>query len=228
MKHDYEYRHGDLDFFPGYLDLTMIEKFGGGRCEDLNVIAGYAMRAVGLPIALEFTPYWSNSNYGGHSWLSVLDFNIRYVSFNSIYDNPKRDSLPFGAARLAKAFRVSFGERKDCFVNGFPNVGSFPPFFRRKNFYDITAEYLPVSSLTIKLDNNSANHQVAYLAVLNGRDWKPIQWGQVSEDMITFKDMAREVIYAPLYYYDQGFDPSDNLIIAGDAFFLPLMAQNKC
>ena len=55
---NYSYRHNEIAFFPGILTMKQAGAFGGGRCEDLNMVAAYIMRAVGIPIASEFSPYW--------------------------------------------------------------------------------------------------------------------------------------------------------------------------
>lgn len=220
LKGKYDYRHGELDFYPGMLDVEKVEKFGGGRCEDLNMYAGYAMRSVGLPIALEFTPYWSNSNYGGHSWLGVLNFTGKFVPFNSVYDNPVVDSIPFKGARLAKAYRVTFAEQKNCFANTIPDLLQIPPFFRNKNIIDITAEYLKTDHISVKLNNKPDSAQFVYLGILNGKDWKPIHWGKIQADSVIFSDMAREVIYLPIYYFNKAYYAGSDYIVAGDPFFL--------
>lgn len=220
LKSDYSYRHGELDFYPGMLDVEKVKKFGGGRCEDLNMLAGYCMRSVGVPIALEFTPYWSNSNYGGHSWLGVLNYTGKFVPFNSVYDNPVVDSIPFRGARLAKAYRVSFAEQKDCFANTIDDLSQIPTFFRNKNFRDITVEYLKIKQVSIKLNSKPDSVKFAYLSILNGKDWKPIHWGKIQGDSVIFSDMAREVIYLPTYYFNEAYYAGSDYIVAGDPFFL--------
>ncbi|MCC6289503.1 MAG: transglutaminase domain-containing protein [Chitinophagaceae bacterium] len=220
LKGKYEYKHGALDFYRGMLDVEKVEKFGGGRCEDLNMYAGYCMRSVGIPVALEFTPYWANSNYGGHSWLGVLNYTRKFVPFNAVYDNPILDSLPFKGAKLAKAYRTTFEEQKDCFGCKFSNTDQIPPFFRGKNFIDITNEYLKTSMVSISLNKKFDSTSFIYLGILNGKNWKPIHWGIIKEDSAVFEAMAREVIYLPIYYFDKGYYAGGDYIVAGDAFFL--------
>ncbi|MDN5289455.1 MAG: Transglutaminase-like superfamily protein, partial [Mucilaginibacter sp.] len=111
LKRRYKYTNDAISFFPGTFTLKELNASGGGRCGDLNTIAAYWLRAIGIPTASEFSPFWSNSNYGGHSWLSVLDGNGKFVPMNAVYDNPVRDSLPFKDAYLAKAYRWKYAMR---------------------------------------------------------------------------------------------------------------------
>lgn len=223
LKGKYDYRHGELDFYPGMLDVERVEKFGGGRCEDLNMYAGYCMRAVGIPIALEFTPYWSNSNYGGHSWLGVFNYTGKFVPFNSVYDNPVPDSLPFAGTKLAKAYRISFKAVSPLIATD--DSTQVPHFFRNKNYYDITSEYLPSKTIKIGLKKTPNHPKFAFLGVLNGYGWKPISFGSVQRDSALFSNMALEVIYAPLYYFRGGYYSSDEFLLAGDAFFITASGQ---
>jgi hypothetical protein len=218
LKSKYDYRHGALDFYPGMLTVEEVEKFGGGRCEDLNMYAGYCMRSMGIPIALEFTPYWANSNYGGHSWLGVLNYTGQFVPFNAVYDNPISDSLPFAGAKLAKAYRVSFKQLQPLIIAN--DSIALPPFFKNKNCYDITSEYLPHKTITIELKHTLDHPQFIFLGVLNGYNWKPVGFGKVQGDSVLFSDVGLDAIYAPLHYFQGGYYSSDEFLLAGKAFFL--------
>jgi len=192
MKHKYRYIHDAIKYFPGQFTVEEMNATLGGRCEDLNMIVGYWLRAIGIPTALEFTPYWANSNYGGHSWLSILDTTGKFVPMNPGYDNPVRDSLPFKGAHLAKAYRL-FYRLNDTFYNKDSSGIKLP----ERAYQDITSEYLPVANAKvsiIKHDNKSI-----YLGVLNGTNWKPLITETIQNKVsVTFKNIAREVLYAPI------------------------------
>lgn len=227
MKGVYNYRHGELDFYPGALTIEQVKDFGGGRCEDLNMFAAYCLRAVGIPIAFEITPFWSNSNYGGHSWLGLFNYDGKFVPFNAVYDNPTIGKLPFAGARLAKAFRTSFATQENSFASICPDSVKIPPFFRSKNFKDISGEYLQVYDVDVKFDSDTIVPRYAYLGVLNGKYWKPIFWSKTNGKLATFKNMASEVIYLPLFYEDKGDMRSKNYVVAGNPFFLRKNGQKE-
>lgn len=212
LKRKYLYLHKEMAFYPGTLTVGQANAFNGGRCEDLNMVAAYDMRAVGIPIATEFTPYWANSNYGGHSWLSILN-NHRYVPFNAAYDNPSLDSLPFGGAHLAKAFRRNFGFRPESKMKMDYDL-SVPSLFTDPQIQDVTSEYLPVSDVEIHFQNEFPEDKIVYLAVLNGKYWKAVQFAKIRNSSAIFKSMSRNTLYAPIITL------TSSPQMAGDAFLL--------
>jgi hypothetical protein len=215
LKRKYEYRHKEMSFFSGRLNLSQVNSFGGGRCEDLNMVAAYWMRALGVPVALEFTPYWANSNYGGHSWLSIY-YHGKFIPFNSAYDNPILDSLPFKGAHLAKCYRKTFSYQEHGLIhpiNANDSTG-IPAIFKNRGVIDITKEHMQVSDVSIAFDIINPEPKFVFLGVLNGKYWKPIQWGEIHNGVGYFKDMARNVLYAPLCNINGEFK------IAGHPFFL--------
>src|SRR5699024_11174607 len=103
------------------------------------------------------------------------------------YDNPVRDSLPFGDAQLAKAHRMKFQ------IN--------PLFYERKSptyyFSDITKEYLSTINYRMKLD--TSKYKNVFIGVLNGLYWKPIQTkASYNNGYVTFYNISRDVLYAPI------------------------------
>lgn len=214
IKKVYSYKHNQM-LFPGTLTLKQISCFKGGRCEDLNMIAACWMRSVGVPIAFEFTPYWGNSNYGGHSWLSVF-YNRRYLPFNPAYDNPSMDTLPFGGAHLAKTYRKKYSTQKNKLNNDLSDTANMFNFFKDSEIVDVTKEYLDVCNVTIDFKNSLFRVKYAYLGVLNGKYWQIVQYAPIVNNKADFKYMAKNVLYAPLYYEVRNNAPS----LAGNAFLL--------
>ncbi|MBS1916249.1 MAG: hypothetical protein JST87_08220 [Bacteroidetes bacterium] len=224
LKKAYSYRHKEMSFFPGALNFTQVSKFHGGRCADLNMVAAYIMRAVGVPIASEFTPYWANSNYGGHSWLSLFYHN-KFIPFNSAYDNPIEDSLPFKGAHLAKAYRRKFDKQNNRGADSIYNERLLSSDLEDFEVVDITSEYLNTSNVSIDITNTPAKLNYAFLGVLNGKAWKIIQSAEIQNGKANFKAMATDVLYAPLYSTNKTIIPvSDCFLLNADGtkqFFVP-------
>ena len=83
-KMNYTIRHNgvnikmvDLPFGVNYPADKLIN-MKTGSCRDFAMLAAYAMRAYGIPVAVDFTPQWPN-RAGGHYWNSVLS-DIPYLS----------------------------------------------------------------------------------------------------------------------------------------------------
>ncbi|NLR80379.1 transglutaminase domain-containing protein [Chitinophaga eiseniae] len=188
----YGYIHDAINYFPGTFTMDQLRVTRGGRCEDLNMIVGYWLRAIGIPMSTEFTFYWANGNFGGHSWLAVLDTTGKFVPMNAIYDKPVRDSLLFQNMRLAKAYRYSYRIDGHIILNEGQNFQSY---------HDITPEYVPTIDYAMKVPDGQ--HDKIFLGVLNGKYWKPLQIKtNRNGDSIIFKDIANTALYAPIIVLD--------------------------
>lgn len=185
MRKAFHYIHASIHWFPGQFSLAELYATKGGRCDDLNMIVGYWLRSIGIPVAYEYTPLWGNSNYGGHSWISILDSNGKFVPMNAVYDNPIRDSLPFKGAHLTKAFRRLYQVT-------LTKAGTIMP----ENI-DITKEYVDASNYTMFSEPNL--EKSIYIGVLNGLYWNPIPtFKRVSNNRVTFMNLARNILYAAI------------------------------
>jgi hypothetical protein len=186
----YWYRNDVINFYKGHLSLQQIELLKGGRCEDLNVLLGYWLRTIGVPVASEFTPFWANSS-GGHSWLGVMNEQNRFAVMNSLYDNPILDYLPFDGERPAKVYRSTFKINEEMF-NAYIKNHVIP----KSDYLDVTDKYLSVSDLDLQLKEKPSKSCKIYLSVLNGKYWKPLQNSskQYSNHVI-FKNVVREALY---------------------------------
>jgi len=199
VKRGYSYKHNGLFFFPGCLNLKQLNDLTGGRCEDLNMITCYWLRAAGIPVASEFTPFWGNSNFGGHAWLSVLDTDGKFVPMTSAYDNPKRDSLPF-ENRLSKAYRIMYAVQPTSLAAITNGKETLPRFLMDKHLIDITDQYIPTKDITVKMEQIESSDHYAYLGLLNGPDWEIIAWGNINaaRNAATFPKVGLGVIYIPM------------------------------
>lgn len=191
LKNRYKYLHNDLSFYPGRLSFNQIEAIKGGRCDDLNAYVGCLLRSIGVPVALEFTPSWANSNYGGHSWLGVFHQGI-FTVMNAVYDNPIKGKLPFNSLVLPKAYREEF-----LISNTTLSESTTSEDLLRIKNNDITREYIQVKDqFKIKLKNPQMKNAV-FLGVLNGPEWVPVDQGAWEEDgYAKFKNVGVNAVYA--------------------------------
>ena len=189
-----------MDFFPYQLSYEETLKLKGGRCDDLNLVAAYWMRSIGVPVINDFTPVWANSNFGGHTWLSLLTEAGKHIPFNAAYDNPIIDSLPFKNT-LCKVYRRQYKTQKNTFRMQYPKQKEYPGFLYTNNYYDVTSEYVKTTSVEIRLLNNDkSNTTFAYLGVLCQKDWSIVDVGRIVNDQIHFKDVGVNTIYIAFNY----------------------------
>ena len=98
----------DSDFPP--MNFSQLMASARGTCDAMAAIAIFSMRALGIPVTLDYTPRWPNMNVG-HSWNSVYDNAAgNYVSFMGADFNP---GIPHSGKYSVKykAFRYTFGRQ---------------------------------------------------------------------------------------------------------------------
>jgi hypothetical protein len=178
-----------------------------GRCTEATQLTAYAMRAMGIPVTLDFTPSWANKSLG-HDWNCLLYKNTSIV-FMGTESNPGFEKIEnsgynfMGATGMkrkrAKIFRRSF-EKIYTAINT-SSKKEIPALFQNTHIEDVTNKFIPTSNVIIKPDTIPASASFAYLCVFNNRKWKPIYWGQITaKKEVKFSDMGRDVVYLPVTY----------------------------
>ena len=194
-----------------YSDLNLTRS---GSCYFATQYSAYLNRAMGIPVAVDFTPFWANKS-GGHEW-NALIVNGKSIPFIGTESDPGKTKIEFAFERKrAKIFRVTYAKQKNGIKDLKLNQNDIPGLFQNDHIKDVTSQYIPVSDVQIPLNKEYSKYKIAYLCVYNGQDWKPVNWGKIDDSGIChFKDMGRNIIYAPMCYLENEFFP------AGIAFIL--------
>jgi len=158
-----------------------------GRCEDITNMISFGMRSVATMCASDYTPWWAASD-NNHAWEVVLDA-----------EGNGRAGL---AGRAAKVYRKTFAHQPDSLGAIKRDDEVVPKWLSGTHYIDVTAQYQPVSDVTIALSGLGEKDRFAYLAVFNGGAWRPIQWGAVQDGRATFAAMGREICYLPMTHRD--------------------------
>jgi hypothetical protein len=203
----------DARFYLHPTDQGLAEMRAGGigRCEDMTNLAIYAMRANGLAVTSDFTPFWANAG-NNHAWNAILDRDGRVLSFMGCEAQPGQYRL---WNRLAKAYRKTYSQQRGnlAFLKG--EHEQVPAWLSGKYYKDVTAAYVPVVDVPLALDEPAPDSvNFAYLCVFNSGHWEAIDWGHVERQGATFRDMGTGIAYLPAYYVDKEILP------AGPAFIL--------
>ena len=174
-----------------------------GRCEDISNMMGYAMRANAIPVATDYTPYWADRD-NNHAWEVMLDEQGR-----------GRAGL---SNRAAKVYRKTFALQPDSLGARKTEEEKVPAWLAGRNYMDVTAQYLPTSGVTVRLENDvPPGARFAYLCVFNGGEWKAIHWGEIVGDQVTFTAMGRRIAYLPAFYVDEELAPAAAPFILDEA-----------
>lgn len=180
-----------------------------GRCEDMTNLGIYALRANGIPVAGDYTPYWADTG-NNHAWNAVVLPGGRSVPFMAALANPGVYKL---SNRPAKVYRGTFSRQTaapSAFLNGSEPL---PKWFKEADFADVTAAYVPTGDIEVRLSSPPAGaSRTPYLAVFNGGNWEIIGWGSAAGGRAVFKNFAKGILYMPVYY------SSGTVIPAGEPF----------
>jgi len=181
-------------YHPADQGLGEMLENGFGRCEDMTNFSIYAMRANGMALTSDFTPYWPDRS-NNHAWNAIILPDGEVMPFMGSEANPGSYNLQ---KRIAKVYRKLFSQEKGTLAELLPDSIKAPPWLGYKNFKDVTDKYVRVSDVTVQVDEEKP---FAYIAVFNDNDWQPIHWGSVDSLMnVTFSDMGRDIAYLPVFY----------------------------
>jgi len=180
-----------------------------GRCEDMTNLTIFAMRANGLAVTSDFTPYWANSG-NNHAWNAIVTTEGKVVPFMGAEANPGEYRL---ANKLAKVYRKTFSTQRQCLAFQFPEGTDLPKYLSSKNIVDVTRDYADVRDVSLNLTAPDSA-RVAYLCVFNSGEWKAICWSTMIGSSVTFKDVGVGIAYVPAVF------ASGEIVPAGPAFVL--------
>ncbi|MDK9698754.1 MAG: transglutaminase-like domain-containing protein [bacterium] len=196
---------------PTDLGLAEMRKTGKGRCEDMTNLTIYALRANGICVMSDYTPYWANSG-NNHAWNAVLDRSGKAIPFMGCEADPNAYKL---SGKIGKAYRKMFSKQSEVLSAKMEKWEKAPDWLSGKYFHDVTSDYADVSDVAVKLEKPLPDSaRWAYLCVFNSGEWKPIYWSTIQQNECLFKAMGRDVMYTPMYYVKGKMEP------AGEAFLL--------
>lgn len=193
------YRH------PTDQGLSEMLKTKMGRCEDMANLAIFAMRANGLAVTSDYTPYWADAA-NNHAWNALIDTSGKAIPFMGSLFDPGKYTLP---NRIAKVYRKTYEYQKGNLIFRVRNKYKIPRWLSGKSYIDVTAQYVPTADVTMHLTiPHPDTVHYAYLSVFNTGEWKAIQWGEIKDGKATFKAMGKNLAYLPSYFIDHEIKPA--------------------
>ncbi len=175
-----------------------------GRCEDMTNITIYALRANGLAVTSDYTPYWANSG-NNHAWNAILTDGGKVIPFMGAEANPGEYQL---ANKLAKVYRKTFAAQANNLVFQPKKQEEVPRWLAGKNYADVTADYTEVFDVRFELEKEVPDSvDIAYLCVFNSGEWKAIHWGRIEDHAAVFTDMGSDIAYLPALYLNEEIVP---------------------
>ncbi len=185
-----------------------------GRCEDMTNLAIFAMRANGVPVMSDFTPYWANSG-NNHAWNATLNKNDSVIIFMGGEANPGEYKL---GGKLAKVYRKTFAIQENSLAERKDEWEKVPPYLGSSDILDVTRDYVPVKNIKIKLTEELPDStKYAYICVFNSGEWKAIDYARVYGEKASFHNIGLGIAYLPAFYIDGTIFPSGYAFILSDS-----------
>jgi len=183
-----------------YSDLIKVRT---GVCDDAAQYATYVMRAMGLPVSIDYCRFWANKN-SGHAWCSLI-FKGKTLPFEGCESNPGETKIEFTKDKWIR--RKSAKILRHCFHNEIESAelsanlnGVYKTLLINTKIKDVTSEYTDVGDIRLRATNNEFNSQYIYLCVFNSLSWRPIYYSHINWfNFATFKKMAKDIVYIPMY-----------------------------
>lgn len=155
------------------------------NCFGANVINLLKLRAMGIPVALDFIPAHPNRN-GKHYWCEIISPETNANSMNV-----------FQYYTTAKIYRYTYSHNQ---LYDSENNEFIPKLFKNPFIKDVTSKYLKTADIAISTKRkNIKPPKYAYLSVFNNQKWEPIAISQYDNKTV-FKDVGRNILYLPIFY----------------------------
>ncbi|MEX6690953.1 discoidin domain-containing protein [Danxiaibacter flavus] len=209
------------------MNYSMLRAALTGTCKQRTALGIFTMRGLGIPVVQDFTLQWPNRSMG-HEWNAVRDTNGRYIPFIATESNPREPHKP--EQIMAKAYRRTF-EIQPELLELTKLSENIPSIFENKCWIDVTSEYIKGIDLKIELKNTPTNLSLAYLCVFDNQKWTPIQFANIENNSVFFKNVGKGAVYLPAFFYNNKYYPANYpLLLSSDgrlSFLSPDMHSRK-
>lgn len=180
-----------------------------GNCRDMVAKTLFVMRALGIPVASEFTPNWGNRS-GGHLWNVVIDKRGKAHPFMGTENNDSRELTGGAHYTLSKVYRNTFQQQTLPVYLSKSTDNDFPELFKSSLIKDVTGQTGVSVNVSIPLKNSATlSPGIAYLCVFDNVDWVPVDWGEVKGKHAVFKNIMKNVVYLPAYFSKGAIIPAN-------------------
>jgi hypothetical protein len=220
------------NYYPFDQSIKDLTKGRIGSCPNQCSFEIAAMRAAGLPVAMDYIPNWGNMS-GKHNMAHLIS---KKAQSNRITN----ENLPINTSDVIDAIMDLSGSGKVFQLSEFPeglyvqcnktcpkvyrytysvqpemesildvkDKSEIAPEFNKLNIKDVSNEYLFCSTVSAKLSPRFGKHQIAYLCVFTINGWIPVALTKISTDgKALFKDVGREIVYLPTVYENGEYVP---------------------
>ena len=170
-----------------------------GKCPDIANLTAYAMRSVGVPCCVDFTPYWATSS-GGHYWNVTWDEKNKKEIFTGASQAPGTYQI---IREIGKAYRYTYAKQKNSLAV-IANKDEIPAGFLQSPYIkDVTQEYMKTANVEINISSQKVqDKRFAFVGVFNYLNWMILDWTKIIRNndvcKIDFKKLGIGCVYLPM------------------------------
>lgn len=162
-------------------------RYKRGTCSDYAVYTAMIMRALGIPTALDFIPFWGDNN-NGHS------FNALLLPDGSCRGYNNKEDLISGlhlSGKVPKVYRKEYEVQRNSALYRYKDVEYIPAIFSEHNITDVTDSYdIPITDVIIRPTLFTPESHLVYLTVFAPNGWRPIAWSEYKKGKALFRDIG--------------------------------------
>jgi hypothetical protein len=209
------------------LSYTDLITFKSGRCQEASEMTAYAMRAMGIPVSLDYCS-WANRS-SGHQWNALLD-NGKWIPFMGSESNPGVYKIQFTqwglmSRRRAKVLRKTFSVR-DIEIQE-ANGEDFADEAANRRAIDVSNSYFPVTDVTLDLRPPPDGIKYCSLATFDNQSWRLVATSAISLfNSATFRGLGRNIVYLPLASSDGTISPLEHPLLIDESGQIRLIVCN--
>lgn len=182
-----------------------------GSCKELFFWTAYTFKALGLPVAWDYTPNWANRSLG-HEWASMI-IEGKYYPFLFL------DKCKFGEhisvnpyEKPSKIYRHSYSLQNESLACQ-DIQGDILPIFNSPFIKDISDMYVDqysdsCTNTILELDYPElVTNKILYLMVFDNTKWVPVGWGIKNNKAVSLEKIRRNCCYIVSNYDKKEFKP---------------------
>jgi len=183
--------------FTRYPNLKTLLESGRGDCYTVSYINVMALRAAGIPSAVDYCPAWSGK-VGGHTEFVVLNDNDVFESnVNTIHKH--------GLERAPKVYRLMSTTNEDLLQFKNIEIHKDLSFLKDLCYMDVTDQHAQVEDVEVNDISVDAQNKILYACVMSTKEWHPVAAAVVKESNVIFKNLGKGIRYKFGFFENDAF-----------------------
>ena len=153
-----------------------------------------ALRAAGIPAALDLCPFWSNKNGGHTEFVFLNDENTFESNVNTEHKN--------GLLKAPKVYRLLSEENPKLQFLRNKTIHRDLSFLSDLYYVDVTDQHTSVKKEKIHVKNKKMEGEIIYACVYSGNKWHPVALSVVKNSYAQFENLNVAISYRYAYLQD--------------------------